>query len=145
MLALPLPLSRLLLFELSAWLVLLFFSLLTLFAPKKDGMALLAGRRLLFVLSRVLDGPAEGARVTNASIWQSYSFKLLMALKVSYWQWNEAQRWQPAQTIYARSTKRLSDRLDVHTSISILLLGDLLHCRSPLHQRPRGMASCGLP
>lgn len=67
MLALPLPLSRLVLLELSAWLVLLLFSF-TLFAAKKDGIALLAGRRLLLPLSRILDGPAEGARVTNASI-----------------------------------------------------------------------------
>lgn len=39
-----------------------------LFAAKKDGMALLDGRRLLDDPSRVCEGPADGARITNASI-----------------------------------------------------------------------------
>ena len=61
-LALPFPLPLSTPLE-GAWLVL--FTLL-----KNDGIVSLGARRLLDVLllSRVLDGPAEGARVTNASI-----------------------------------------------------------------------------
>jgi hypothetical protein len=67
-LALPLPLSRLLLLELWMWLVLSWI----LFAAKKDGTELLEGNLLLDTLSRVRDGPAEGARVTKASIVRFY-------------------------------------------------------------------------
>jgi hypothetical protein len=81
-LALPFPLSPLLLVELRMWLVLSWI----LFASKKDGTELLEGSRLLGPLSRVRDGPAEGARVTKASIVQVYCqiFMPLFSVVLAY-------------------------------------------------------------